>query len=708
MLLFFCSILLVCGCAFFTANLLASRNVINNIIYFFLIAFANVVFTFEILSLFSKISDVWVLFINLLLFITALLVWRLKSGSIVRINYGKAIRGMLSAFRKDKLLAVLSVGFIFMILTSVFLVVLLPASEASDVSYHVLRALFWIENGNLNHFNIADARALAFPINSEILYMWVMIFLKRDAGLCGFSFAAFVLYLVSLYGILSKFTVSLRRKFWVIFVVSSFTAVITYLSSTETNIMIAALVTAALYLLIDNLKSQSFCGLFMSALAAAIAIGVKNSAFFILPAVMLWFLIVGFHNKFKNTGKNFLLWLGLLFINFLIFSSYNFILNFINYGDFVSIPSLMQSHKNLFGLKGFLFNSVNYFIMLFKFSELDGICNFSDFTLNILKSLIKFFDQPFLIGRYTNDNTFRIISADRSGLGINGILVFLPCLLIAIKGFFSNKANKRFLLDSFAIIFFISFIIMAYSVVYMSFNVRFIVTFAMISAPVVYFSYSKKFNIYKLLVFLAAISSLIYIPLNITHNKALHLINYFRQDYSVSKIREAIRCSSVSENINVYCSIRNYIAGFDKKNKFLYFSQETDGLLPIKLLQFKNYTIDVDLIENLANIDLNKYNVVILLGNRQVSTLFNNLNMLDYGVYRGQGFYCIYNDVNGNMVFNTDSSRPYLSNCTVQDEFWHKRRFRLLDIMIFPESMDGTDRYFTYYIYENINNPVIK
>ena len=165
---------------------------------------------------------------------------------------------------------------------------------------------------------------------------------------------------------------------------------------------------------------------------------------------------------------------------------------------------------------------------------------------------------------------------------------------------------------------------------------------------------------------------------------------------------------SNDEHVNTYCKLRDYIGTFDKNNRILYFPQEQDGILTLKLLQFSGSHIDVDLIENLANIDLNKYNIVILLDNIQFSTVFHNLNKITDGIYRGEGFSCVYNQINGNMFFNTASSIPYLSICTVTDNFWQKRNFRLLDVLVFSEKFDGYEHSFKYYIYENLNKPVIK
>ena len=79
MLLFIVSFLLVVCGSYFLALIAERNNFIKFFIYFLLFAFANVVVTFEILSLFSAIKEGSVLLINVLFFIPALCLW-IKKG----------------------------------------------------------------------------------------------------------------------------------------------------------------------------------------------------------------------------------------------------------------------------------------------------------------------------------------------------------------------------------------------------------------------------------------------------------------------------------------------------------------------------------------------------------------------------------------------------------------------------------------------------
>ena len=460
MFLFLISLLLVFSFAFFTANIIECKNVIRNLIYIFLCVFANIVFTFEVLSLFSKISIGGVLLLNALFAGIFFVIWLLRGRPLVTFNIKSFLRKLTIALRLDKSLLFLLIGVLFLLVTSVFLGWIFPAEDAASLFYHVARAVFWLEQGNFNHFSISDARNLCFPINSEILYTWVMLFHRKNVYKNLFYVCFYMLYTVSLYGILAKLTSALRPKLWDMFIVSSFTAVITYLSSTETNIIIAALFASAIYLMMSMDNDKSDAAIYMSSFAVALAIGVKTSALFLLPAVFVWYIAAGVRASSNNLQKTIVKFVLFLALNILLFSAYNYILNFINYGNFFSVKSLNYSHQNQFGFEGFLFNFLNYFVMMFNFSELDKFYNLSVVIFEVKKYLFNVFSNPLLSGHYSNESYYNFIGAGKSGLGLLGVILFLPCLIYSFVRLFFTQNKKEFLIASFSIIYIVAFICM--------------------------------------------------------------------------------------------------------------------------------------------------------------------------------------------------------------------------------------------------------
>ena len=81
-----------------------------------------------------------------------------------------------------------------------------------------------------------------------------------------------------------------RKRLWVIFILSSFPSVIVQVSGTEIDIIVAGLVLSSIFLFWRGLKDGENIPIYMSALAYALAIGTKNPSINMIPGVDLLFL----------------------------------------------------------------------------------------------------------------------------------------------------------------------------------------------------------------------------------------------------------------------------------------------------------------------------------------------------------------------------------------------------------------------------------
>ena len=97
--------------------------------------------------------------------------------------------------------------------------VVYPIVNADAWSYHLNRCVFWIMHGNLNHFTISDIRNLCLPINSEILYTWLLLFVRTDFCIGIFSLCGYILAITSLIEIFEHLGFCMRRKLWIIFII---------------------------------------------------------------------------------------------------------------------------------------------------------------------------------------------------------------------------------------------------------------------------------------------------------------------------------------------------------------------------------------------------------------------------------------------------------------------------------------------------------
>lgn len=724
MLLLFCSIILVLASSFFIANIFDSKNIVNNIICFFLSAFANVVLTFEILSLFSGISQVNVLALNLLFAILTCACWITKKCPVPILDFKALYARFVNAVTMDKTIAFLSVGFLFACIVSLFLIAIMQGIDVDSTTYRVIRAMFWLDHGNLNHFQAADPRILMFPINSEILYAWFILFLKNDLWLFIFNFCGVGLFLTVLYGILSEFSCSLRRKLWIVLIAASIPFVILRYTGLETGVIISSLALCSLYFYIKYLQNykNSFC--FMAALALALGVGTKTTVLLMMPALALWFLwysIYCLKTKFYKPLIRFCLYFLAAFI---LFASYNYILNFINYGHFISALNIARAHSNTDGFLSTFSNLYRYIFDFFSFPEYFWSADLSSKILTLREGLLNLLNANTGLG---NTNVVypyvaRSISSASAALGLFGPLLFIPLYIYTIYKSFCIKNRRSFLLVSLVYVFLITVFIMSYKLAFMSFNIRFLATFVMLTVPVLYYAYSKKYTFYKILISLIGLVYLMTLSVNVTIYPLNKIIEAFEQGASLKLVHNITECSFFTEflDVNDYdikdvsCMVQKTIRKFNPKNKILYFANADDSLMPLKRLMFEGYSIDIALATEIDKINMDDYNIIITRNDSQsIGTIFSTDEELDeYGYNVRNGVSCCYLAFDGSIMRDLEKDKVNLDKavCYFDKDFTAHYNLSLINKTTYRVGFeaDGSIRRQTYKLYENLNNPVIK
>jgi hypothetical protein len=691
--------------SYFITGLLERRGGALSVIYFLLIAFANIVLTFEILSLFSAITPMNVLIFNAVVLVLSFVV-RNKAchceeaqGADVAIQKSDCfnwiasplarndVRRFWNALKLDKYLLVLAIGFAAAVGVSVILACFMPLTSGDAYAYHVARSAFWAVNGNLNHFVTADSRNLMLPINSEILYTWIILFTKKLVWFGFVTFAGFILLIVSLYNMMSGF--SMRRKLWVIFILTSFPAVIANMTNTETDIIIAGLISASLFLFWLGVKEKRTIPVFMSALAYALAIGTKTTALLAIPAAGFAMLVISMYYK---SFKPLLKFLGFAAINFLIFSSYNYILNFINYGDISGSYAFATAHKNPFGIKSIPANFIKYMFMYVDFTGFRWANSLGEAVLSARNSLL----EALPLSNYLYDGLYSskviINFSSRSylaGLGILGMILYFPCWVRALAA----KPNfKRGLMSVFAIMLLINILVMSYQLQFMVFSIRFFAGFCLISAPVIAYSYCKKNNPYKFIVVCFAMFYLLCVSTHLWERPFNKIVRYLAEGRSMSWIREYEAC--FNRRYNGYtpeCILNKAIAqNYKKSDKMLIFMDSNYNILIIGMLKLNGYNIDLGLMEDIENTNLEKYDYIITNEQKQYAT-----NILHYDERKRDGYVLTYRDHPCFYDYSTVNpwNYPFGVTCNLRPEFYESHNYKPYSVYRILTGGDKIDFY---------------
>lgn len=716
MFLFFISVILTALSAFFITSLIEKKKFIRSFIYFFIIMFAQIVFEFELLSLFSAISTAGLLVLNTVIAIISGILWIKNGKPLLKINIKTYLVKLFNTLKRDKYLAVLGISFIFMLCVSLFLISFMPIVNPDAEAYHVVRSLFWIGNGNFNHFDISEVRMLPMPINSEILYAWILMLTKKQIWFGIFPFIGYMLSIISLYGIMSYIKIPERKKLWAIFILSSFPSVIVQISGTETDIIISGLILSSIYLFWNSLKNRSNVPLFMSSLCYALAIGTKTPAIILIPAVGLWMAGISYYYYKKDFYKPVVRFLGFGLINFILFASYNYILNIINYGNIAGSAPFLISHQNIFGIRGMAANFVKHLFLFFDFTGFTWGMFLGKYLIaakTVILSAMGLSSIPDGIYSKPYDYVNKTLLEPLMGMSILGFLIYLPCWLksLIIPAF--SRKRRDILIFSFGLILLIGIISMSASIMFMSYNIRFLTSFCVIAAPVLIYSYPRKNHFVKFIITFFAVFGLVFVSTNLWARPAVKIFNYLKSGKSVSEVREVAKCSlffkKLPENpvkLNEACKLESKIRSYNKQNKFLYFSNNSETTFLTKMLDFEGYQVDFGRVENLKNIDLSQYNMLIILEDKQFSTNLINTDRSYFSPLPGAD--CGYINLDDELFKPGKDKLPYLIKCQLSPSFYSANGFKLNSILKTTLRQNKNSMTIEYKFYENINNPIVK
>lgn len=709
--LFTISFLLVFISSYFLTTILKPKTISLNIIYLFTITFAQIVLIFEFLSLFSGINQKNVLFANLFIISLVSYIWTKNGRPSLEFNINNLKNSIINSLKLDKSLMWLASGFCIFILISLFLCFIMPANDGDALAYHVVRCLYWIQQGNLNHFVTADVRNLCLPINSEILYTWILLFAKKDIFLGLFSFCAYLITVISTYNILGLCGYCIRKRLWVIFILSSFPSILAQVSSTQTDLIIASLITSSIFLFWYAIKHNEKTPLYIASLAYALAVGTKTPAIIMFPAICFLFVGISFnHKKYK------FIWLFINFflINFIIFASYNYILNFLDFSNFISVDSYIQVNKNYYGIKGALANFIKHLFSFIDFAGIKPAIIIYPYIESLKMSVLNLFGLGNIPDALdTISKTEQVYILERSiGAGILGFLLYLPCIIASLIKTASNRHKYR-ILALFGTAFLINLFALSYSINYSTYDARYITSFIIVSSPVLIYSYCLKGKLKNIIVAVVLWSFLL-ISTHLYLRPFFKILNLLIKHPSIEYFREAASCKNFTDGeryTDSVCFLRNQInKNISPKNNILAFFNAGDSIYFIKSLCFDGYKIDLDLMEKGNSIDYSKYNVLILEDNMQSSNFIkNNKNRKnDYKL------------VNNKLIRNKNSEIAclYISNrqkieknitsafvqCDVDQNFLIKNNFSIISKIVF---LNPITKVWTHYdIYRNNNLPL--
>ena len=574
-------------------------SIFNLSVIFFISFFAFVILNIEILSLFKGISGQNILILTFLEFLIVGFIWFKNKKIPSTSNFKGFLIELKNSLLADKSLLVLFLFWVFCIAISFILALLSPVNEPDAQGYHALRSLFWAKDGFISHFEIADIRCHSMPINSELFYVWILSLSKNDLGFGLLQFFSYFLLIISSFKIMEFYEIDFNKRIWSILIFSSFAGVISQISSTQTDLLVGSLLTTSFYLILEFKKQNKLNFLYFASLSMAISFGVKSTGIIASIPLLIWYIFL--------LRKEFIKYFLFLILNFSIFSSYNYILNLINYSSPLGSKSALLGHGFWGGFGAIVANFIRYIFQFFDFSGFTIGFYINKFLLSAQAAAIEFFNIPRDLGENVGLNFTNISMTEQVlGFGILGFLVFLPSSII---GFFNKK------LRIFSIIFWAMILTLSFSIAYMIYSIRFIVTFVAFSIPLISLTYFKKMNLYKFFIILFAIFYLGYASLFLSQRPMYHLKKEFQKTPDIKLIQNKMRDLNYKfyPSFNEAYTMKSAVEPICKDNsKIAIFASNGYMLYSTKFLEFNNSCkIDTLNILHIRNYDLSNYDYII-------------------------------------------------------------------------------------------------
>lgn len=663
--MFLISILLVIISSYLIASSLKGGK--NNFIYFMLIVFSQIILTFEMLSLFSLINKGNFLISNFIIFLIALFFYKKINAKLYIPNLKEEYIKIKNSLKLDKTLCLLFICFCCFIVFQLISALFFPITFGDAVSYYLPRCTAWIQNGNIHHYITPDSRELIMPTNMEFLYTWVLLFRKSEMGISVFSYLSYILGIYITYNFLKELGYSVRKRLWSIFVISAFALLGVEMHTPCADLFIGVLILCSIYLFVKAAKYNDNKVLFFASLSYALAVGTKTTAIIAIPSLFIIFLMIIYKYNKNNITKQMLKFCLFFIVNFLVFSSYNYILNFIQFSNPVSCSEQLLLNQFRGGFKGWISNLIKYCFSIFDTSGIVDLINWNGFitylqslALSVFGLTDKSYTSPYF-ARYFPFNSE--ISMTSSALGVMGLFAFLPSLIKSIK-----YSKKNIILFSLGLTFIFNIFIFSRVMVFTQFNMRYLLTFVVIASPIVVYSYIRKNNLLKILMSIFLFTYL----LGIVYKQPMqYVVSYIKYKQNVENSERSFLTMNMEE-----VDICNFLKENKIKNVALIINQGRRPVYYIYKARLFGINIDQLLLENIERYNLNKYEYIIT--NKKEVRSTNIVNFEDKIKYPALFVSeCTYMNNKQETIVDINE-KPVVVNCKIPFDYFSIKGFEEL------------------------------
>ena len=310
----------------------------------YLVCSANVTLTGYIANSFHALNQRWVmLIIHIVLGGVGWLIWK-RAG---RPSLWGPFQGWQPAIgrqwlRREPILSLFSLSVALLYGFALIQVVLIPQNNMDSLSTHLSRIGFWHQQGSFFPWPTFMLNQVWYPVNAQLQTYWTLLFLGNDRLVGAVQWLAALISGAGVFGLARFYGYNIRQSAFSSLTFLSFPLVALQSTTAQTDLMTAATFIPAAYFLFLGLKEKRHSLLILSAISIGIGIGVKKSYFLLLPVLAI-LAILAVMQFGKRSYKPLLLWSLNVVVGILLLGSYNYVVNWQNWGGPFGPPTYVDS-----------------------------------------------------------------------------------------------------------------------------------------------------------------------------------------------------------------------------------------------------------------------------------------------------------------------------------------------------------------------------
>uniref|UniRef100_A0A7C4KLG0 Phospholipid carrier-dependent glycosyltransferase n=1 Tax=Anaerolinea thermolimosa TaxID=229919 RepID=A0A7C4KLG0_9CHLR len=335
--------------ALFTVAILGIRSRVGYLLAIYLIACANVVFSFELLGLFHLLNNpaAFLGVQTLLLIITAILWWKGKRLPLLgpfTEDLGHLRWGSLGpSLRQHPILWLLALALDLTYAVNAYLVLVVPPNNNDSLYLHMARVVKWLQTGTFLPFDSQISLQVFYPFNVQSLFFWTVLFSSSDQFVGFVQFSAAWVTVLCVYGLARQLNFSKPQAVFAALMWATFPQVFFQSTTTQNDLVPAAFMASGVYFMVVALPNPAdHPGRILSLLGVALALGAKQTVFFLLPGLAGMFFLLLWKAKlpFSVLLRD---WATTAALCCLLFAAPIYIQNLLSYSHPFGDPAFIQT-----------------------------------------------------------------------------------------------------------------------------------------------------------------------------------------------------------------------------------------------------------------------------------------------------------------------------------------------------------------------------